>query len=112
VSNQLRFRPCPHVVSQSDPRRLVDVLVAGGVQRHVAEVLPCPDVHDMAASIARTNYLARTEVRLLLEEFPPPARPTANAYRRRAVTALWAAVAVALTVALFLICSPVWRAFS
>lgn len=105
-----QFRGCPHTVSTTDPRRLVDVLVEGGVQRHVAEVLPCPDVHDMAATIARSNYLARTARRLLLDEFAPPPP------KRNPVTH-WPSILFALVslfggVALFIICSPLWRTFT
>lgn len=103
---------CPHLADELDPPRyLVDILVADfNVAPSVAAMLDCRDVHAMTAVVARSQYLARTERRLLLDEFPPPA-PKRHPVDRLAAILLWAVLAFGAA-ALVLICSPVWRTFT
>lgn len=94
------------------PRYLVDILVQDfDVERRVAELLECRDVHAMTATVARSQYLARTERRLLLDEFPP------SVTRRHPVDRvpgllLWSTLLFGITAALIFICSPIWRFFA
>jgi len=103
---------CRH---ETEGRALVDIIVdRGGVDRDIANHLLCPDVHMMVRTLARAGYEARTDRRLLLEEYPPveQALGPARWWHGRGPVALWVASALALIAALWLICSPVWRTFT
>lgn len=102
---------CAHTVNlPGEARYFVNVLIEGGVPRDQAYALDCADVHPMAQHVARANYLARSERRLLLDEYPPP--PPPQGYNRRSLalagTLIMLTVA-GLVTAVILICSPVWR---
>ena len=102
---------CPHSVDAPDypggTRNLVGFLIESGVSVSDAYALDCPDVHTMVRTLAGANYAARTERRLVAETLKPsPARAS------RLPAVLLSLVLALATVALLLICTPVWRTFS
>ena len=102
---------CAHVAETSAGQRsLVSFLVEQGVPRAQAYRLDCRTVHDMVRLLARSNYLARTEQRLLLDEYPPPG-PTVRLrwWQGWSWVVLCTAAALGTGAALILICSPAWR---
>jgi hypothetical protein len=93
-------------------RYFVDILVEDfGISRQAAVLLECRDVHNMVATVARSQYLARTERRLLLDEFPP-ALPKRHPVDRLPGLLLWAVLLLGGTLTLIFVCSPVWQTFA
>lgn len=108
---------CTHKTKGLRPadRFLVDILIEqGGVYPEIAHDLRCPDVHMMVRVLARSNYTATADRRLLIDEYPPVEQYLTSV--RRWNDWSWATLvtlcALALAGALWLICSPVWRTFS
>jgi hypothetical protein len=86
----------------------------GGVDPDVARSLPCPDVHMMVATLARARYVASTDRRLMLDEYPPVQQRLTSLrwWQGYAWPLLLTLCALAAAGALWLICSPVWRTFT
>jgi hypothetical protein len=79
--------PCQHATHPGGPS-LVDTLLRHGVD---ATTLECPDVHELARSLARSRYVALADRRLLVDESPAPALPAPHFERR----SLYRAIALA-----------------
>lgn len=101
---------CTHKAEvPGEARFLVNVLIEHGVPPREAFLLDCPAVHEMARSIAQSNYVARTD-RLLLAEREPALSAPLRFEPRSARTAV---VLMSLTVlALLILCTGIWRFFS
>jgi hypothetical protein len=101
---------CTHKVElPHEARFLVNVLIDHGVPQCEAFLLDCPAVHEMARSIAQSNYIARAD-RLLLAERDPVLIPPLRFEPRsaRAAVALMSLTALALLV----LCTGIWRFFT
>lgn len=98
---------CPHSVEVPGygRRNLTMVLLDSGVSSDDIDGMSCRDVHDMVAVIARSNFIARTDRRLLLNEYPPsPASPRPD--RRVLVARILDALAALM---LAVVAITVWR---
>lgn len=105
---EIRSR-CHHTVTPPGhpPVQLAAILLEHGVSYAEVSTLDCPAVHEMAALLGRSNYLARTESRLLLAEFPPLSPPTPRFEPRSARVAVTLMALTAL--ATLIICTGIWR---